>query len=173
LHSLLLVSEKGKVAVLHKSVKDFLTSPTRCTVPDFHVSLVNANVYVAQSCLSVMNGQLRQNVFGLSSVSEPVKSKEQKLLSALSPVVRYSCLHWATHILDAAKLDAEAMPKVLSAIAIFCRSKILQWVEVMAVEKQLGSLQGICNNLLKLLESLSSAKNVSVAFEFHEWPTEC
>ncbi|KAJ3376312.1 hypothetical protein HDU84_000381, partial [Entophlyctis sp. JEL0112] len=163
LHSLLLVSPEGAVTVLHKSVKDFLTSPERCTVAAFHVSLAKANVLVAQRSLAVLTGQLHHNVFGLSSVSEPVKEKEQQLLSTLSPAIRYSCLHWPTHILESAKLDAQAMPHALSATAPvltdFCTSKILQWVEVMAVEKHLGQLQEGCIYLVKLLDSLSSPKN--------------
>ncbi|KAJ3337036.1 POC1 centriolar protein A, partial [Entophlyctis luteolus] len=85
LHSLLLISPDGKVTVLHKSVKDFLTSQARCTVPAFHVSLVKANVFVAQRCLAVLNDQLHHNIFGLPSVSEPVQPKKQELLSKLSP----------------------------------------------------------------------------------------
>ncbi|KAJ3188501.1 hypothetical protein HDU82_004073, partial [Entophlyctis luteolus] len=58
------------------------------------------------------------------------------------------------------------MPHSLSATALvltdFCTSKILQWVEVMAVEKQLGQLQEGCIHLVKLLDSLSSPKNTDV-----------
>ncbi|KAJ3376455.1 hypothetical protein HDU84_009893, partial [Entophlyctis sp. JEL0112] len=85
LHSLLLVTPGGKVTVLHKSVKDFLTSPIRGTIPAFYVSLVKANVFIAQRCLAVLNDQLRHNMFGLSSASEPVEPKQQELLSTLSP----------------------------------------------------------------------------------------
>ncbi|KAJ3391586.1 hypothetical protein HDU84_005712 [Entophlyctis sp. JEL0112] len=159
LHSLLLISPDGKVTVLHKSVKDFLTSQARCTVPAFHVSLVKANVFVAQRCLAVLNDQLHHNIFGLPSVSEPVQPKKQELLSKLSPAVRYSCLHWATHLLDAANLNQHEIPHMLSTtepvITDFCTNKLLQWLEVMTVEKQLSQLMESCANLVKLMESVS------------------
>ncbi|KAJ3381880.1 hypothetical protein HDU84_004772, partial [Entophlyctis sp. JEL0112] len=160
LHSLLLVSPEGKVTIFHKSVKDFLTSPMRCYVPDFHVSMVKAHVFVAQRCLAVLNDQLHQNMFGLSNVSEPVKSKQQELLSTLSPALRYSCSYWATHILDAGKLDGQAILDALSATAPvmteFCTRKILQWLEVMAVEKQLGYVNEACTKLVQVMDSVSS-----------------
>ncbi|KAJ3336459.1 hypothetical protein HDU83_009406, partial [Entophlyctis luteolus] len=165
LHSLLLVSPEGKVTVLHKSVKDFLTSLARCTVSEvtaFHVSLVEANVFVAQRCLAVLNSQLHHNMFGLSSVSEPVQPKQQELLSTLSPAVRYSCLHWPTHFLDAAKLDSRDVQHMLSAtqsaLSNFCTTKMLQWLEVLAVEKQLGQLIETCTNLVKMMDSVSDVQ---------------
>ncbi|KAJ3376827.1 POC1 centriolar protein A, partial [Entophlyctis sp. JEL0112] len=162
LHSLLLVSPEGKVTVLHKSVKDFLTSAARCTVQAFHVSLVKAHVFVAQRCLVVLNDQLHYNMFGLSNASETVQSLEQELLSTLSPAVRYSCLHWTTHFLDAAKVDRQGMLRALSAtgsvITEFCTQKMLQWLEVMAVEKQLGQLMESCSDLVKMINIVSGPK---------------
>ncbi|KAJ3191647.1 POC1 centriolar protein A, partial [Entophlyctis luteolus] len=158
LHSLLLVSPDGKVTVLHKSVKDFLTSPARCTIPGFYVSLVKANVFVAQRCLAVLNKQLHHNMFGLSSASETVQLKQQEILSTLSPAVRYSCLHWTTHILDAANLNGDKLWCVLSVLSEFCAKKILQWLEVIAVEKKLSQLMESCAALVKMIESVSSPK---------------
>ncbi|KAJ3209227.1 POC1 centriolar protein A, partial [Entophlyctis luteolus] len=165
LHSLLLVSAEGKVTVLHKSVKDFLISLARCTVSEvtaFHVSLVEANMFVAQRCLAVLNSKLHHNMFGLLSVSEPVQPKQQELLSTLSPAVRYSCLHWSTHFLDAAKLDSREIQHMLSAtqsaLSNFCTTKILQWLEVLAVEKQLGQLIETCTNLVKMMDSVSDVQ---------------
>ncbi|KAJ3201212.1 POC1 centriolar protein A, partial [Entophlyctis luteolus] len=160
LHSLLLVSPDGKVTVLHKSVKDFLTSPARCTIPAFYVSLVKANVFVAQRCLAVLNNQLHHNMFGLSSASEAVQLKQQEILSTLSPAVRYSCLHWTTHILNAADLNGDKLWCVLSVLSEFCTKKILQWLEVMAVEKKLSQLMESCTALVKMMESVSGPKTI-------------
>ncbi|KAJ3192573.1 hypothetical protein HDU82_003128 [Entophlyctis luteolus] len=162
LHSLLLVFPDGKVTVLHKSVKDFLTSPVRCNIPSFYVSLVKANVFIAQHCLAVLNDQLRHNIFQLSSASEPVEPKQQELLSTLPPAVRYSCLHWNTHILDAAHLDGHEVDQWLSGteavLSEFCAKKILQWLEVMAVEKKLGKIIETCTALVKIIESALVSK---------------
>ncbi|KAJ3200991.1 hypothetical protein HDU82_008459, partial [Entophlyctis luteolus] len=137
LHSLLLVAPGGEVTVLHKSVKDFLTSPVRCTIPAFHVSLVKANVFIAQRCLAVLNDQLRHNI-------------------------TLSCLHWTTHVLDAANLDTHEVERWLSGtdadLSEFCTKKILQWLEVMAVEKKLGKLIETCTALVKIIQSVSEPK---------------
>ncbi|KAJ3334649.1 hypothetical protein HDU83_001060, partial [Entophlyctis luteolus] len=110
-------------------------------------------------------------MFGLLSVSEPVQPKQQELLSTLSPAVRYSCLHWSTHFLDAAKLDSRDVQHMLSAtepaLSNFCTTKLLQWLEVLAVEKQLGQLIETCTNLVKLMDSVSDLQKVSVCTFIH------
>ncbi|KAJ3378576.1 POC1 centriolar protein A [Entophlyctis sp. JEL0112] len=161
------VRPHGKVTVLHKSVKDFLTSPARCTIPAFYVSLVKANVFVAQRCLAVLNNQLHHNMFELPSASVPVQPKQQELLSILPAAVRYSCLYWTIHILDAANLDGHKMWRVLSAteavISEFCTQKILQWLEVMAVEKKVGQLMESCTALVKMMESVSGFRGTATS----------
>jgi NACHT domain len=101
---------------------------------------------VLKGCLSnVMAKQLKFNICLLETSSvwnEKVKDMDDRINRWITPALRYSCLHWATH-LSSTSFDDE----IFTSLRHFMNHQFLFWLEVLSVIKRVG----LASNMLKLL----------------------
>ncbi|KAF9505141.1 hypothetical protein BS47DRAFT_1386036 [Hydnum rufescens UP504] len=102
--------------IYHPSFRDFITDPSRCSIPDFVIVAVpDQELRHALRCLELMATFLRQDVAGISDVSllnSEVKGLEEKVRDALSAEV-----HAVALIEEAHRWACEAMVIALLADA--------------------------------------------------------
>ncbi|KAJ3326905.1 hypothetical protein HDU76_012534 [Blyttiomyces sp. JEL0837] len=129
----------GTVKVLHKSLKDFLSSPERCKNPAFFININHFETILATSCLTIMTHDLKYNMCNLESDSVHIPPNVQQ---SISPVVAYACKFWITHLL--ASKDASTIP----SLSNFCSTSMLFWIEAMVI---LGSFALELGNKSRLI----------------------
>ncbi|KAJ3331124.1 hypothetical protein HDU76_004033 [Blyttiomyces sp. JEL0837] len=129
----------GTVKVLHKSLKDFLSSPERCKNPAFFININHFETILATSCLTIMTHDLKYNMCNLESDSVQIPSNAQQFIS---PAVAYACKFWITHLL------ASKDPSTIPSLSNFCSSSLLFWIEAMVI---LGSFALELGNKTRLI----------------------
>ena len=133
IQSLLILPEDPNhpIQPFHKSFPDFITDPTRCVDPRFHIS-PNCHTELVLSCLDLMSKLLKRNMcsipsYALNSEVEdlPKRIKESGIHGALE----YACRSWYKHLI----MTEHRTSDVLSALCGFLEGKFLLWLEVLSV----------------------------------------
>jgi len=138
IQSLLILSEDPNhlVQPFHKSFPDFITDPTRCRDPRFHIS-TDYHIELVLHCLKLMGRSLKKNMclvpdYFLNSEVEDLQKKIED--SGIHGALEYACRSWYTH-LAATKHRTSA---VLSALHDFLKNKFTFWLEVLSVLGAMG-----------------------------------
>jgi AAA ATPase domain len=128
--------------IYHPSFRDFITNPSRCSIPEFLIVAVpNQELRHALRCFELMATFLKQDVAGISDVSllnSEVEGLEEKVRDGLSAEVQYACRYWASH-LSHVELGERQMMETLEG---FSMRLVLMWLEAMSLT---GSLSGAVN----------------------------
>ncbi|KAJ3319167.1 hypothetical protein HDU76_000624 [Blyttiomyces sp. JEL0837] len=66
----------GEIKVLHKSLKDFLSSKERCKNPTYYIEAISFEPIMTTSCLQVMTAELSHNMANLPHETMPLYSAE-------------------------------------------------------------------------------------------------
>ncbi|KAG8796695.1 hypothetical protein FRC12_005789 [Ceratobasidium sp. 428] len=146
----------GPVRVYHPSFEDYITDSARSG--DFYVDLRHYNGLLAESSLEAMLAELRFNICGLETshiVNVEVPRLHQRVQAAVPGYLRYSCLHWYSHI---AQAEVDSITDKLK-LFLFGDS-LLYWIEVLSL---LGELEVASTSMLGL-----SVMNPSL-----EWLAAC
>ncbi|KAG8721356.1 hypothetical protein FRC09_008018 [Ceratobasidium sp. 395] len=123
----------GPVRVYHPSFEDYITDRARSG--DFYVDLRHHNFLLAESSLDTMLTELRFNICELETsyvVNIHVPSLEQQVRAAVPGHLRYSCLHWYSHI---AQAETDSIADKLK-LFLFGDS-LVYWIEVLSLLDQL------------------------------------
>jgi AAA ATPase domain len=119
--------------IYHPSFRDFITDPSRCSIPEFVIVAVpDQELRHALRCFELMATFLRQDIAGISDVSllnSEVEGLEEKVREALPAEVQYACRYWASH-LSRVELGEERM---VEALERFSMRSILMWFEAMSL----------------------------------------
>lgn len=122
---------KGGIRVRHISILEYLTG-SFCPL-DFRVDIKHANTELSTYCLRTMALGLRFNICGLESSYTPnrdIKNLSERIQANTSDALRYSCLHWSSHLCE----DLEpASKEVCEALDNFLREQELHWLEVLSL----------------------------------------
>ncbi|EKM56000.1 uncharacterized protein PHACADRAFT_53122, partial [Phanerochaete carnosa HHB-10118-sp] len=143
--------DNAVIRLIHPSFQDFLTDGNRCRDPGLLVSPAIQHRLIAQRCLETMIGGLRMDICNIGrSVPNSEVPKLPKLVAEhISPSLRYANLHWIHHVL-CGKVDSE----LFNLLVKFIESYLLNWLEVMSLLGELGSvvsaLQTLRERLLEL-----------------------
>ncbi|KAG8717078.1 hypothetical protein FRC09_014773 [Ceratobasidium sp. 395] len=124
----------GPIRVYHPSFEDYITDSTRSG--DFYIDLDYYNSLLVESSLEAMLAELRFNICGLETshiLNVDVLSLEQRVQAAVPGHLRYSCLHWYSHI---AETETDSVTDKLK-LFLFGDS-LLYWIEVLSL---LGELE--------------------------------
>ena len=137
LHSLLAPrGEHRTFRIHHKSFRDFITDPSRCTMcPEFCISPMSHHLRIAKRCLLIMDQGLRPNICNLTPEERYQDRTElyNRIRHCISPDLAYSCIYWASH-LDAGLDDgAEPDAEVTSMLEHFASRDLLTWFEVLSI----------------------------------------
>ena len=146
-HSLLILQEDINYPVqpFHKSFPDFITDPTRCINPRFHVSPPDHHSELLIGCLELMNQKLEKNMCKLpdaitnNEVDDLGKRAEQYIDHSLL----YACESWHKHLVHLHMVSAHT-PKITTVLHQFLEEKFLFWLEVLSV---LGTVRGAVDAL--------------------------
>ncbi|KAJ3308711.1 hypothetical protein HDU76_003835 [Blyttiomyces sp. JEL0837] len=126
----------GVITILHKSLKDFLSSPERCVNPLFYIDINTFETMMAISCLNVMIADLSQDMANIKDETQPTPANSAK---CINQTLAYACKFWITHILA----SRDSMSIVLPPLFLFCSNSLLYWVESMILlqtfNKELGT----------------------------------
>jgi hypothetical protein len=135
-HSLLILQEDPNFPVqpFHKSFPDFITDPTRCTNQRFYISPPDHHLELLIHCLNLMNQRLEKNMCNLPDgiANSDVSDLKERSEEYIDPALRYACMSWHIHLIDAHMALAQA-PTIIPTLHQFLEKKFLFWLEVLSV----------------------------------------
>ena len=134
------------VKPFHKSFPDFITDPSRCTDPRFHISPGDLHLELVTNCLKIMNDELEQNLLSLPdyALNSQVKDLEMRIDDRINIALQYSCLSWHNHLTK----TKECVSEVVSHLRMFLEQKFLAWLEVVSA---IGAVGGVVAGLERLM----------------------
>ena len=147
-NSLLILQEDthNPVQPFHKSFPDFITDPTRCTDPRFHISPPDHHSQLLIGCLDLMNRTLEKNMCKLPDgvSNSDVKDLKERTERYIDPALQYACISWHMHLIDVDTIPDHA-PTITSTLHQFLETKFLFWLEILSVlgaaRNAVGALQ--------------------------------
>ena len=138
IQSLLILPEDPGCPVqpFHKSFLDFITDPTRCRDPQFHISS-DYHIELALHCLRLMGKSLKKNMclipdYSLNSEVEDLAKRIED--SGIRGALEYACRSWYKHLI----MTEHRTTDVLSTLCDFLEGKFIFWLEVMSVLGVMG-----------------------------------
>ncbi|QRV99392.1 WD40 repeat protein [Ceratobasidium sp. AG-Ba] len=148
-------SSGNAVRVYHPSFADFISNRTRSN--QFYVEPEEQNIRMAECCLRTMTKELAFNICGLETshiANRDIPELEARVQTSISEQLRYSCLHWSSHV--------TAMPKgaLKELLGEFILGRtLLYWMEALSL---MSKLDVVLSSLLELVEWCSgTTQNIS------------
>ena len=125
-------ADTSPVTIFHASFPDFIVNPSRCKEP-FRLDQSKGHRMLTVQCLRCLNQSLKHNTYNpVSSSCEP---------NAIPEALRYSCLHWASHLAQAlvAALDPNSATEIQTLVLTFVEQHVLDWFECLSPLRELES----------------------------------
>jgi hypothetical protein len=148
-------TEHSPVTMFHTSFCDFIVNPSRCRMHSLDV--FEGHRMLTVKCLQCLNQALKHNILDLDFNMTFSPSHEPNVIRH---GVRYSCLHWASHLayaLEAASAQ-NSVSEVQDLLSEFVDKHLLHWFESLST---LRELEGI-KSLDRAKEAISVSANLSV-----------
>jgi hypothetical protein len=144
------------VRPFHKSFPDFITNPTRCTNPRFHISPSVHHRKILLSCLDLMGKRLKRNICNLDdhTVLSEVEDLSTCLKTHIGDALEYACQFWTRHLVEIPS-SSHDVEEVYKAIDGFFTTCFLSWIEVLSLTGNLNvGVYGL-NNVQQWYTSVS------------------
>ena len=155
-HSLLFLRDDidHPVRPFHKSFPDFITDPTRCTDPRFHVSPPDHHLELLIGGLELMNQRLEKNMCNIPDAvtNSEVDDLQERTEQYIGHCLQYACKSWHKHFVNLRTVPGH-MSKITFILHRFLEEKFLSWLEVL-------SLLGTVRDAVDALET--AAKHLKV-----------
>ena len=136
IHSLLILQEdvNHPAQPFHKSFPDFITDPTRCMNPRFHIFPPDHHSELLIGCLKLMNQRLERNMCRLPDgvANSEVDNLWERVEQHIDHSLRYACQSWHKHLIGLHTAPAPR-PRITSVLHQFLEEKFLFWLEVLSV----------------------------------------
>ena len=149
LHSVLLVPKEDSevIRVFHKSFPDFLQDHDRCSDPKFHIDTSTHHGDIALDCLELLK-KLKLNPCDLPDfvMNRDVPNLPELLEEKVGSATQYACSYWAMHVRSSPTTGDHAL-QLIASITNFLNADGIPWIEVMSLEKRLGTVIHSINNL--------------------------
>ena len=140
----------GHVSIFHASFREFIVDPARCG-ERHKVDGSKGHDMLTVKCLQLLNKSLRRNICNLAE--DAIGALGHVLDPGVIPeAVRYSCLHWASHLADMLADPPAYVGRALEDLRIFADEHILHWFECLSV---LGELESGLKSLSRAVEAIS------------------
>ncbi|KIO29546.1 hypothetical protein M407DRAFT_227293, partial [Tulasnella calospora MUT 4182] len=138
LNSLLFIPESPAqpMRLMHTSIRDLLASELRCKQQPFYVDSSRCHQQLANVCLEIMLGDLKENICNLSEVSKPGSEVQDIVDREISKGVQYCCRAWSTHVTQGVKWPRPGESTATGELAyfeLFSKEKLMCWLEVMSL----------------------------------------
>ena len=154
-NSLLILQEdiNHPVQPFHKSFPDFITNPTWCTDPRFHISPPSHHLELLVGCLNLMNHALGKNMCQLPDAvaNSDVSDLKERVKRYIDPALQYACVSWHTHLIAVDMTLAHA-PTITLALHQLLEAKFLFWLEVLSVLSAVKNAVDALQTTVDLLE---------------------
>ncbi|KAI7762674.1 hypothetical protein LZL87_014162 [Fusarium oxysporum] len=150
LHSVLEVPENldSPVRLLHLSFRDYLVNLKNEEIVDFWVDEKLAHRTLAEHCLQLMRGALRENICGLSFPGmRRFAVGVQQLEDHIPPELQYACTYWVHH-------QTKTIFETNNSHEIyeFLKIHFLHWLEVLSLMGRAGEGLGFIRSLMSWLQ---------------------
>ncbi|KAJ3115053.1 hypothetical protein HK098_007077, partial [Nowakowskiella sp. JEL0407] len=173
LRSILRIGADGSVSVIHKSLKDYITTPGHAVI---NFREIDIEFRLAECSLRVLNEELKFNMLDL--VQEDLYRWHQDIpdferrVNSIPDHVRYAGLYATSHL----SLVKETRKGILETIDEIVSTKLLYWMELLSVMSRFSDFVGVSAALLAwcsqnngssktlTLRLLSDAKRVCAQF---------
>ncbi|KAM5544476.1 hypothetical protein V8D89_002136 [Ganoderma adspersum] len=163
-----------KFRPLHATFPQFLLDATRCRSPWYHVDARRQHSRLAAGCLRAL-GALEENMCRLPDPGVPradVPDLVERLGRYVPEHVQYACAHWAAHLGDACGLGKKhsggaqcGCREIGERLAVFARTKLEAWVEVMAYMGRLDMVTGALDTARAYLKGAPQYQDVDSLLE--------
>ena len=144
--------DTSPVTIFHASFLDFIVDPFRCEEP-FRLDQSKGHRMLTVQCLQCLNWTLERTICDADTNMTASSSHEP---NANLEALRYSCLHWASHLTQA--LAQNAVAEIQALISKFVDQHLLHWFEYLST---LGELE----SGIKSLDIAYEAISVSIRFD--------
>ncbi|CAE6522117.1 unnamed protein product [Rhizoctonia solani] len=135
----LTADDKVEIA-LHSSFASFLFSRDRSK--EFYCEQKKRHRTLARACLEIIETvQPTFNICGLASsyqTDNKVDNLDQRVDKAISPGIAYACRYWSFHL-----YYGEYDGQLVDIVRRFFSSRLLVWMEVLNLTRQMGFAKGI------------------------------
>ena len=139
----------GQVSIFHASFRDFIVVPERSKM--YSVDAHGGHQLLADKCFQCLNKCLRRNICNLPEDSIGSCPHAINDLSIIPEALRYSCIHWASHLAEAIARSPGHV-QTLGFLSEFADEHLLHWFECLSA---LGELESGIVSLKKAREALS------------------
>jgi hypothetical protein len=141
IHALISVpaqDQDGVVSTFHASLVDFLT--TERASEKMRINLAVAHEDLANRCLGIMNSELR---FNIADCKTSYLLNSEQTLATIPTSLKYSCLHWAHHI-----VAVEDPVPLMRQVENVLLEKFLFWLEVLSAIGMVSSASSSISRVL-------------------------
>ncbi|KAG8909615.1 hypothetical protein FRC02_007664 [Tulasnella sp. 418] len=144
-------AEHEPLRAFHLSFPNYLTE--RCSDARFAIHPILHHTALALRCLETMNSFLKRNTCNLPDpllLNCDISDLEERVSITFLLYHKYACQHWGFH-LQAAAQSSKLHPdhheyallkdlnyKLVDALNMFCKEKLLQWIEALSFLECLG-----------------------------------
>ena len=130
------MADISPVTIFHASFPEFIVHLSRCEEP-FRLDQSEGHQMLTVQCLRCLNQILKRNIWNLNMKTVSSSHEPNANLEAL----RYSCLHWASHLAQAlvASSAQNPMTEIQVLFSIFVDQHLLHWFECLSALKELES----------------------------------
>ena len=150
-------TNSGLVSIFHASFREFVVDPARCMNP-YSIDASKGHHILTFKCLKFLNKSLRRNICSLSEDTIGTLPHEITNPSVISDALRYSCLHWLSHLAEMLAGPHSDHALALEPLHTFADEHLLHWFECLSALGELGFG-------LKSLAKANEAILVSAYFE--------
>ena len=164
--SLLILQEDvdRPVRLFHKSFREFITDPTRCTDRRFYVSPLDHHAELLIGCLDLLNRALGKNMCNLPDAvtNDEVENLRERAEQYITCGLRYACESWYKHLVDAHAVPDHTL-EMTTVLSRFLEEKFVFWLEVLSV---FGTIR-------EAIEALEAAAKWLEVCQFYPTPNRC
>jgi hypothetical protein len=124
---------KDIIRPLHLTLREFLVDKERCRNSDFFIDRQLHHSNVAEASLRFLIKELHRNICRLGdALLYKVKDLAGIVHERIPPHVQYATTFWSAHA-----VESEPSAEMQRLLRIFCKEKLLPWIEAMSLMNRL------------------------------------
>ena len=139
------------ITIFHASFREFIVNPVRCRDGNY-VDACKGHEMLTIKCLQLLNRSLQRNICNLHEDRIGALAHDIPDSNVISEALRYSCMHWASHLADAFSHPIADISPTLKHLRVFADDHLLHWFECLSV---IGELDTGLYSLARANETLS------------------
>ena len=139
------------ITIFHASFREFIVNPVRCRDGNY-VDACKGHEMLTIKCLQLLNRSLQRNICNLHEDRIGALAHDRPNSNVIPEALRYSCLHWASHLAGAFSHPLVDISPTLKHLRVFADDHLLLWFECLS---DIGELDTGLYSLARANETLS------------------